>query len=224
MGYLYTGIELVIGFIALFVLTKMLGKTQITQITTFDFISALVLGELVGNALYDDKTHFGKILFSIFLWGMLIYIIEFITQKFKSTRKLLEGEPTIIIRKGKIDRQAMKKSKLDINQLQHLLRAKDVFSIQDVEYAILETDGKVSVLKKSDAASLTRKDMKLPPEETSIPITIIIDGELLKDNLKQTGHNSQWLEKQLHAHGISKIKDVLYAEYKEGEPLYVQKF
>lgn len=224
MEYLETAIELIVGFTALFILTRLLGKTQITQITTFDFISALVLGELVGNALYDEQIHIGRILFAITMWGILIFAIEIITQKFKGTRKLLEGEPSIVIRKGKIDREVMKKNKLDINQLQHLLRSKDVFSIQEVEYAILETDGKVSVLKKADAASPSRKDLNLPTDNVVLPVSIILDGEVIKDNLEKIGHNDQWLQKQLKENGVARIKDVLYAEYKEGEALYVQKY
>lgn len=224
MEYFQTAVELFLGFIALFFLTKMLGKSQITQITTFDFISALVLGELVGNALYDDKIHIGKILFAILLWGILIYIIEIITQKFKGTRKFLEGEPSIVIRKGKIQKDVLKKNKLDINQLQHLLRAKNAFSIQEVEYAILETDGQVSVLKKTEAANPTRKDLNLPYQNVTLPVTIIIDGELIPDNLTSIDRDLNWVESQIKAYGAATIREVLYAEYKEGEALYVQKF
>jgi len=128
--------ELIIGYFLLLLLTKVLGKTQITQITTFDFVSVLVLGELVGNAMYDTETGIKEIMYSILIWGGLIYITEFITQKFRKTRQLLEGKPSIIINKGKIDFKELKKNHLDINQLQHLLRAKDVFSIAECAYAI----------------------------------------------------------------------------------------
>lgn len=155
-------IELIIGYFLLLLLTKILGKTQITQITTFDFVSVLVLGELVGNAMYDSKTGIKEIAFSILLWGALIYVTEYITQKFRKTRKLLEGKPSIVINKGKIDFHELKKNHLDINQLQHLLRAKDVFSIAECAYAILETDGTISVLKKSAFSNPTKQDMNLP--------------------------------------------------------------
>ncbi|HYK72547.1 MAG TPA: YetF domain-containing protein, partial [Pseudoneobacillus sp.] len=127
MEFVHIFAELVVGYIALFILAKVLGKTQITQITTFDFISAVVVGELVGNALFDEEIGIKKILFAVIIWGTLIYTTEIITQKFKRVRKTLEGEPSIVIRRGKIDYHQLKINKLDINQLQHLLRSKDIF-------------------------------------------------------------------------------------------------
>ncbi|WP_102347291.1 DUF421 domain-containing protein [Bacillus sp. Marseille-P3661] len=224
MEYIQTLVELFVGFIALFVLTKVLGKTQITQITAFDFISALVLGELVGNAIYDDDVKIGIVLFGVTIWGLLIYVLEIITQKMKRTRKFLEGEPAIVIRKGQIQREILKKNHLDINQLQHLLRLKDVFSIQDVEYAILETDGQVSVLKKSTVSTPTRKDLNLTPQNVVLPITLIIDGEMVRDNLQSIGFDAVWLRNQIQASGATSIKDVLYAEYQEGQALHVQMY
>src|SRR5699024_542138 len=137
----------------------------IRQLTAFDFISALLLGELVGNALYDNEVSIWHMTLAVVTWGALMYITEFITQRFKGSRALIEGKPAIIIKKGKLDREVMKKSKIDINQLQHLLRLKDVFSLRDVEYAILENDGTVSVLKKSSSQSLNRQDFELKEEE-----------------------------------------------------------
>ncbi|MGI8314406.1 DUF421 domain-containing protein [Halobacillus mangrovi] len=217
MEYLRITAETFFGFFALFVLTKVLGKTQITQITAFDFIAALVLGELVGNALYDDKIGIAKVAFAIFLWGVLIYVTEIITEKFKGTRSLLEGKPALIIHKGKIDRDRMKKNKLDINQLQHLLRSKDVFSIQEVEYAVLETDGTVSVLKKAPYQNVNRMDMNLKPENVPLPMALISDGEIIWDNLKEAGLDEKWLNAQLKAQNVNKPSDVFYAEYQEGD-------
>src|SRR5690625_1115918 len=104
-------IEILFGFVLLFIIAKMLGKTQIKQLTTFDFVSALVLGELVGNGLYDDKAGLLEIAFAVILWGALIYITEIITQKFKGTRDVLEGSPAIVIHKGQLQREIMKKGK-----------------------------------------------------------------------------------------------------------------
>jgi uncharacterized membrane protein YcaP (DUF421 family) len=216
--------ELIIGYFLLLLLTKVLGKTQITQITTFDFVSVLVLGELVGNAMYDTETGIKEIMYSILIWGGLIYITEFITQKFRKTRQLLEGKPSIIINKGKIDFKELKKNHLDINQLQHLLRAKDVFSIAECAYAILETDGTISVLKKSAFVNPTKKDMNLSLEATSLPISVILDGEIIKENLPRIGWNEEQLMQELKKRDVQSPKDILYAEWQEGSPLYVQSY
>lgn len=224
MDFLQIFLELFFGFIALFLLTKLLGKTQINQITPFDFISALILGELVGNALYDKETHIGQMLFSIVLWTSLIYLMEIITQKKKRFRKFLEGEPSIVIRKGKIDYQVLKKNNLDINQLQHLLRSKGVFSIQECEYAILETNGTVSVLKKAPYDYVTVKDLNLTPNPIYLPVTLISDGEVEIDNLRMIQWDMKKLMKEISKHGVKSPKDVLYAEWREGEPLLVQTY
>lgn len=217
MDYFQITTETLFGFAALFIMTKVLGKSQITQITAFDFISALVLGELVGNALYDKEVGILDISYAILLWSLLIYTTEMVTQKYKGTRKILEGSPSLVIYKGQIDRNQLKKNKLDINQLQHLLRSKDVFSIREVQYAVLETDGTISVLKASQYQNVTRDDMNLSPQNVPLPRTIISDGEVIWDNLKEAGLNEEWLEEQLQAQNFSGVKQVLYAEHTEGE-------
>ncbi|WP_430787575.1 DUF421 domain-containing protein [Virgibacillus flavescens] len=217
-------LESIFGFAALFILTKVLGKTQITQLTPFDFIAALVLGELVGNALFDDQYGILEIAFAIGLWGIILFITEKITQKYKGTRGLLEGQPSIIIRKGKLMREEMKKSNLDINQLQHMLRSKDVFTIREVEYAILETDGTVSVLKKSAYQIPTRYDLNLKPEALSLAVTLINDGEIIWDNLKENNLSEKWLTDELQKQEITTVCDVFYAEWTEGHELFVLPF
>ncbi|MGO4888264.1 DUF421 domain-containing protein [Anaerobacillus sp. MEB173] len=223
-NFFHLSVELLVGFVALLIMTKVLGKTQITQITPFDFISALVLGELVGNAIYDKDIGIHYVLYAVSLWGALIYFVEMLTQKISKTRGILEGTPSIVIRNGAIDREELKKNKLDINQLQHLLRDKDVFSIREVQYAILEANGAVNVLKKSKFDQPTNQDLNVPEKPVYLPITIISDGEVMWDNVKEAGFDEKWLERQLGVHGIVKPEQVLYAEWLEGQPLFVQPF
>ncbi|WP_078548481.1 DUF421 domain-containing protein [Litchfieldia alkalitelluris] len=224
MSFTTIAIELAIGYLGLFIITKLLGKGTISQLTPFDFIAAILLGELVGSAVFDSDVKVHHLLFGLFIWFILIYCTEIISQKFKSTRKLLEGDPSIVIRQGKIQREALKKAKLDINQLQHLLRTKDSFSIREVEYAILETDGQLSVMKKSRFASPTVSDLKLPLNSVVLPITLIIDGEVLWDNLKVINKDPEWFEGELKAKSINSYKDVLFADYKPNEGLFIDRF
>jgi uncharacterized membrane protein YcaP (DUF421 family) len=213
-------IELVVGFIALFTLTKILGKTTISQITPFDFISSIFLGELVGNAMYDEKISIFTILYAILIWGFLVYTVEIITQKFKTTRRMLEGAPSIVIRKGMIDREQLKKNKLDINQLQNLLRQKGYFGLKEVEYAILETNGAISILPKYKYAPPTRQDLKITSQQKAeLPVTIIIDGEINYDNLSTAGISKKKLLQHIHEQGYQSVSEVVYAEMSEGELL-----
>lgn len=224
MDYLNILIELVIGYIALLIIVKCLGKTQISQITTFDFISALVLGDLVGSAVLDERVGLLKVLFSIGVWGALIFITEVLTQKSRHIRYLTEGRPSIIINQGKLDWNEMKRNRLDINQFKQLLRSKDIFLLQDVEYAILENDGKVSVLRKQESDQPTYQDLKVNEERRILPLTIISDGEIIFKNLQKAGLNEDWLYEQLKTQGANQPVEISYAEWQPGKPLYVQKY
>lgn len=223
-NYYHLSIELIVGFFALFLVTKLLGKTQITQLTPFDFVSALVLGELIGNAIYSKDIGVRYVLYSIGLWGTFIYMLEWVTQRYKNTRSILEGNPAIVIRNGKIDRHELKKSKLDINQLQHLLRDKGIFSMREVEYAILEANGTVNALRKSQYDKPTNRDFNKKPQPVYMPIALISDGEVLLDNLQQAGYDEQWLQRQLDSKGIVKPDQVFFAEWLEGDSLYVSTY
>ncbi|WP_066048033.1 DUF421 domain-containing protein [Robertmurraya korlensis] len=222
--YFTVGIELIVGFVVLFLLAKLLGKTQLSQITPFDFISALILGELVGNAIYDHETSWVEILFSTAVWGGLIFLVEIITQKFKSTRKSLEGEPNIVIHNGIIKYQTLKKAKLDINQLQALVRQQGYFSLQEVQFAILETNGMVSVLPKSQNRPPTLDDLNIKAEQPSIPVTLIIDGEVLSGNLHEAGLDEQWLKEELSKQNFHSFEKVLYAEWKKNQGLFAMSY
>ncbi|MEW4217893.1 DUF421 domain-containing protein [Rossellomorea marisflavi] len=222
MEYTSIAVELIVGYFALLILTKVLGKTQITQISAFDFISALILGELVGNSLYDDKISVFQVLTAILIWGALIFVTEFFTQKSRKFRHLMEGTPDIVINKGIINYNVLKKNHLDLNQLQHLLRAKDIFSVKECEYALLESNGTLSVIKKPLYDQVQRQDLSLPLKKATLPLSLIMDGEILYDNLKIAGEDDQWLQAEINRHGFTSSEDVLFAEWTENEPLFVQ--
>ncbi|GAF12558.1 membrane protein YetF [Bacillus sp. JCM 19046] len=220
---LQTTLELTIGLFALLILTKVMGKTSFAQITPFDFISALILGELVGNAIYDNETRIGTILFSVFIWGLLLYVIEWSTQRFRKTRKFFEGNPSIIIQNGHLSRREMKRNKLDINQLQHLLRQKDAFSVREVAYAVLETDGTISVLKKQQYDKPTYEDLKVEEKPVYLPVTFINDGIVDWENVQKAGFDQNWLDKQLYQQRIDHYEDIFYLEWKHDEGIFIEK-
>jgi uncharacterized membrane protein YcaP (DUF421 family) len=222
MNFLAIASELIVGFAALLILTKVLGKSQISQITPFDFISAIILGELVGNALYDDKFGVIEILFAIFLWGSLIFFTEILTQRSLRVRHMLENTPSIIIRKGQIQFESLKKNHLDLNQLQQLLRAKDIFSVRECEYAVLETDGSLSVIKKPLFAAVQKQDLNIPPASVTIPISVILDGQIIYDNLKMIEIDEERLLNEIHNQGFLSAEEVLFGEWQDEQGLLLQ--
>ncbi|MFC4183458.1 YetF domain-containing protein [Saccharococcus thermophilus] len=224
MKWMHLTVELVTGFVLLFLVVKVAGKKLIHQISPFTFISALVLGELLGNALYDDHVHLWYIIYSISLWGALLLLVEYMNQKWLSFRRFSEGKPTALIRNGVIDYEALKKSRMTLNQLQSLLRQSETFSLREVAYCYLEANGSISVLKKSKYQKTTREDFQLPPQSVYVPITLIRDGKLLTDELRELGKDEEWLQRELRAYGVTSYQEVLIAEWLEGDGLFVQTY
>ncbi|KHF38866.1 DUF421 domain-containing protein [Halalkalibacter okhensis] len=217
-------LELFVGFFALLVMTKVLGKNQITQLTPFDFISALVLGELVGNAIYDKDIGLHYVLYAVAVWGTLIYTIEMITQKMRKSRPWLEGTPSLIISKGKIQYEELKKNKLDLDQLLHLLRDKGVFSVREVEYGILETNGAVNVLRKQPLDFPINRDLQIPAKPVHLPVLLILDGEVNEEGLSHINKEKSWLIDELLHRGIAGPSAVFFAEWQKGEGFEIQTY
>ncbi|MDT8860087.1 DUF421 domain-containing protein [Alkalihalobacillus sp. MEB130] len=223
-NFLSLTLELFVGFFALLVMTKVLGKNQITQLTPFDFISALVLGELVGNAIYDKDIGLHYVLYAVFVWGSLIYTIEMITQKLRESRPWLEGTPSLIISQGKIQYEELKKNKLDLDQLLHLLRDKGVFSVREVEYGILETNGAVNVMRKQQVDFPINRDLQIPAKHVHLPVLLILDGEIIEEGLSKLNKEQSWLLNELFERGISGPKAVFFAEWQNGEGFEIQTY
>ncbi|MCO1601471.1 DUF421 domain-containing protein [Desulfosporosinus nitroreducens] len=221
MGLGQLALELIMGFFSLLLFTRLIGKTQITQLTAFDFISALIMGELLGNAIYDDNTGVVEILFAISVWGLLIFAIQLVGQKSITFRKLLEGEPSLVIKKGVIDRQALKKNRMNINEFQSLLRDKDVFSFREVEYAVLEANGSLTVLRKPEFDAPTLKDLSLKLSPKSLPILLVSDGIILYQDLLKISKDESWLKTELEKQGYVNIDNIFCAEWREEDGLFV---
>ncbi|MDO0821967.1 DUF421 domain-containing protein [Desulfosporosinus nitroreducens] len=221
MGLGQLALELIMGFFSLLLFTRLIGKTQITQLTAFDFISALIMGELLGNAIYDDNTGVVEILFAISVWGLLIFAIQLVGQKSITFRKLLEGEPSLVIKKGVIDRQALKKNRMNINEFQSLLRDKDVFSFREVEYAVLEANGSLTVLRKPEFDAPTLKDLSLKLSPKSLPILLVSDGIILDQDLLKISKDESWLKTELEKQGYVNIDNIFCAEWREEDGLFV---
>nr|WP_291958785.1 DUF421 domain-containing protein [Mahella sp.] len=131
--------------------------------------------------------------------------------KSRPARKVLEGEPTIVVLNGQILEDNLRKMHYNIDDLISELRQKDVFNLNDVKYAILESNGSMSVLKKTDTKPLTPKDMNISPQQQSLPSELIVDGQIIYQNLAQNNLNGKWLMDMLAAHDIHSIKEVAYA-------------
>ncbi|MEC0240927.1 DUF421 domain-containing protein [Paenibacillus dokdonensis] len=213
--------KLIIGFLGLWVMTRVLGKKEISQLTPFDFISSLMLSELVGNTVYQEDVHIGQLLFSLAIWFILSYVFEKVTQYARKTRGPLEGSPSILIRNGEVDIREMKRNRLDFEQLLMMLRQKDIFSVREVSYAIFETNGSLSVMKNTEYETVQKSDLKLSDDEPGLTYNLLEEGRINEEALKSLGKNKIWLMEQLRQNGHTELENIAYVEWQEGRGLFV---
>lgn len=163
-----TSIRTLLGFFVLFLLTRVLGKKQLNQMTFFTYITGIALGNIAGDMVVHRDIKLIDGVTGLILWAILTFTLEFISLKSSRARVLLDGDPTIVIKNGKILEKAMASNRLNMDDLSMLLRTKNIFSVSDVDYAILEPNGQLSVLKKVELEPVTKKDAKLQPAPGSI--------------------------------------------------------
>ena len=227
MGEVFLGlltIKVIVGFVTLFFIIIITGRTSISQLTPFHLVFVLVLGDFLVNTIYENKVGIFHFLYAIGLWTLLMLGIEFLTLKNKSTRSLLLGDPNIIIRDGVMDRKLLKKNRLDVNQVLSILRQNQVFSVREVKYGILEANGQISILLQSKYQKPDKQDLSLLESPVYLPTALIIDGEVLRDNLHELGFDQQWLDNQLTTNGYDNVKRILYADWRENEGIHISPF
>lgn len=218
-----TAVKLVIGFLGLWLLTRLLGKKEISNLTPFDFVSSLLLSDIVGETLYAEEIRYSELIIALAVWFTLSYVFEKITQHAKRLRGPLEGTPSMIIRNGEVDLKEMKKNKIDFEQLLMMLRQKEIFSMREVAYAIFETNGSLSVLKNPEYDAVERGDLKLPEEEAQLSYCLVEDGVVDEDNLSLIGKDKPWLFRKLHEQGCDHLGELAYAEWMEGKGLFMMR-
>jgi uncharacterized membrane protein YcaP (DUF421 family) len=222
-NFYYITVKLVTAMVGLWLITKLLGKKEISQLTAFDFVSSLMLSEIVGNTLYDKEVTISELLYALLLWTLMAVFMEKLVQFIPGLSKYLNGRADIIITQGTIDFRAMKRNNLDFDQLHTLLREQNIFTVRDVAFAVFETNGNISVLKKSSVDSITRADLKLPEISESLPMVLVENGRIQRDRLARVGRNEQWLLSELQKNGLERIQDVFYAEWSETDGMYIQR-
>ena len=216
--------RLVIAFATLIILTRLIGRKEISQMTFFNFVSAISIGTLGASLAIDSTISITNGLLALVAWSVFTIFMSYLDIKSPKFRVAVEGEPIILIKKGQIMEDELRKVRLDIDALNSLLRKKNVFSVTDVDYAIFETDGSLSIMKKEAKQTLTKSDIHIDQTNVSIfpiPTSVISDGEIKQDNLKMLNLDRQWLEQQLKLSGVDSISDVFYAEVQKDGTLYI---
>lgn len=189
--------------VILFFMTKWLGKKQLSQLSIFEYITGVVLGGIVAIHSFDLSLNFLYGLLAMFTWFIIPYIVDYFALKNKAFRDLVRGKGTVFIQDGKIMEDNLQKERFSSDDLLRELRQNSVFHVSDVEFAVLEPSGSLSVLPKKETQPLTPKTigMKVAPEKE--PQTVIMDGEVLLEPLANLSLNPNWLETELDKLNVS---------------------
>ncbi len=211
----------VLTYIILIILARKIGRKLISRITFFDFIVGVLLGSIaVRIALGSQESPFLAVISAIIITTLTI-ITDYINIKSTDFRKLVDGEPIILVSNGKMLDYNLKKAMVTINELMMQLREKDIFNIDDVALAIIETDGELTVLPKANKQPITTGDLNISAKYNGLMNDIIIDGKIMYNNLKCTNHDDEWVREQLKAYNISDIEEVFYAGLNDVGILYI---
>lgn len=224
MGAAETALRAVFGFTMVLVYVRILGKKQFGELTFFNYVTGVSLGNIAGDMVVhkDIKPLDGFV--GVTLWAALTFTLGYISLKSSKAKRIINGEPSIVIKNGVILHDILASHRINMDDLSMLLRTQSIFSIKDVDYAIIEPNGQLSVLKKIEKDTVTKGDMKIQTTPRKyLPTEIIVDGAVLERNLREINLDKAWLGNQLAKSKVSTISEIFYAQLQEDGSLYIIK-
>ena len=210
-----------IAFLLLLILARLLGKKQMSQMTFFNYVTGITIGSLAANIItFNDTTIWDEVV-GLIWWCVLTALLAYITLKSAKLRLLIDGQPDILIKNGILQKKELGSTRISLEDLTMMLREQGIFSITEVDYAILEPNRELSVLKVQEQITVNRADMSIPTSIPKyLPAEIIIDSRIVYKNLSRYGLNIQWLENELRLQKIGSFEEVFYAEIQSDGTLY----
>lgn len=219
---LVTFIRAIILYILVLIVMRFMGKREIGQLQPFELAISIMIADLATIPMAGDGVPISNGIIPILALLVMHLIISFINLKSLKLRELICGKPSILIFRGKINEQVLKKERFTINELQERLRGSNVTNLGDVEYAILETSGQVTVIQKSNKRNTIPEDFNIMPEYEGIPYDLVTDGVIMKDNLNKIGKTEIWLKKEVNKFGYEP-KDALVVTIDGKGQIFCQK-
>ncbi len=201
---------IILYFVVVFIM-RIMGKRQIGQLQPFELVIALMVSELAAMPMQNTSVPLFHGIIPIITLLVLQVLISTLQLKSEAARSVFCGKPSILIEKGKINIKELYCNRLNLNDLLEELRLKDYYNLEDIEYAILETGGQISVIPKSELEPATRKDLNVKSSQDTLPVTLILDGKINNNNLKLLNKDMSWLNSQLKKNNISSADQVFLA-------------
>lgn len=210
-----------ISLTTLFLITKLLGKKQVSQLSLFDYVIGISIGNFAAEITINLEASLIYGLIAVVEFGLIAYAISILTMKSIKLRRFFMGVPTVLIDKGQLVEKALKKVHFDVNDLLEECRSNGYFDLNEIDYAIMECNGKLSIMPKSTYKPVTIKDLKLKQEIQGLCANVIIDGKIMNNNLENMGKEISWLEHQLNIKGYKNLDDILLATLDCNEKLTI---
>lgn len=199
----------IFSIIALFLLTKLMGRKQISQLNMYDYVVGITIGSVAAEISTNFDTNFWGGIVVMSVYTVVSVIISFASEKSIVLRRFFIGVPIILIDRGKILEKSLKKAKFEINELLQEARVCGYYDLSEIECAIMEANGKVSFLPKSKYMPVTIKDMKLKSDKSGLVSNLVIDSKILFNNLKNIGKDEKWLLTRLSTLGYKSLDNIL---------------
>lgn len=209
-------------YIVVIIAMRIMGKRQIGQLQPFELAVAIMISELASVPMQNTGIPLVNGIIPILTMLAAQILISFISLKSSKARDIICGIPSILISSGRINEEVFRNELYTLTDLLEQLRNKDIYDIADVEYAILETNGQLSVIPKASKRNVTPEDLNISVKYEAPAVDLIIDGELLKDNLKKVDLSKEELELELNQVGISRVEDVFFASIDSDRKLFCQ--
>ena len=205
-----------LSVVSLFVITKLMGHKQVAQLDFFDYVSGITIGS-IGAELATELEDPYKPLIALIVYGVISIVFNLVAHKIPRTRKYINGTPTILMNEGKLYRKNMKHAKLDLSEFMIMCREQGYFDLDNIQTAIFEYNGKLSILPKSENRPATPKDLKIPTKVTHIGVEVIMDGRVMEENLLRIGRDKNWLERELKSRGYKTHREIFLGIYRPEE-------
>ncbi|ASS74630.1 hypothetical protein CIG75_06370 [Tumebacillus algifaecis] len=217
-------LRIILFYFATLAAMRLMGKREIGKLSIFDLVISVMIAEVSATALIDHEVMVKEGLLIIGSLVLLQIVMSWLSMKSITLRKLIDGQPTLLIANGKIRDDEMRRTRYTLSDLMTQLREKDIATVSDVEFAILETTGKLSVFPKASKRPVTPEDLGLTVPRTGLPLPLIVDGYVMDEHLERIGKTRFWLKNELQKHGYREFKTIFYCSIDNQGSLFIDPY
>ncbi|MDY2813800.1 MAG: DUF421 domain-containing protein [Dorea sp.] len=197
--------------IALFILTKLMGYRQMSQMSMFDYINGITIGSIAAEMATSLEENYVQPLTAMIVYALAAILLSWLSSRSIKARRVIEGKPLVLLNNGELYWENLKKAKIDVNEFLVHCRVNGYFDVSKLETAVLEGDGKISFLPKAAERPVTPSDLNLSAQQDYMVANVILDGKIMEENLRHTGNDEKWLKNQIKRQGAENVEDVLLA-------------